>query len=141
MADKLIKHADKLCGAVHFVAWCAAAVLWALNWWRDGPAPSGPLYNSAKNFIGHLDILVHGSVQELSTKVAQGAAAWFSADLGASFTIAFGCIILLAGTVQWIGLGRLVQWTAARAGATVASALLGLYAVWAGGALFLWIAS
>ncbi len=86
---------------------------WAVSWWRYGPAPSGPLYYSAMKFIGRLDILVCGNAQELAIKVGHTASARLSADLGASFTVAFSCLILLAGTLQWFLLGRFVQWVAA----------------------------
>jgi hypothetical protein len=39
-------------------------------WWRNGPAPSGPLYNEAKHFIGRLDILVEAYIENLTIKRA-----------------------------------------------------------------------
>jgi hypothetical protein len=42
-----------------------------------------------------------------------------------------------AGTLQWFLLGKLVQWIAARKGATLGSAVLGAYTIWIGGCVFL----
>ena len=67
----------------------------------DGPAPSGPMYNEAKHFIGRLDISVEAYIENLTIKAGQAVSDWFSADLGASFTVTFAFMILLAGTLQW----------------------------------------
>lgn len=139
--DGLIAQADRMCVAIHVLAWFAAAVTWGVSWWRYGPDPSGPLYYSAMRFIGRLDILVRGNVEELTIKVGQTASAWLSTDLGASFTVAFACLILLAGSLQWFLLGRLVQWLAVHKGRKLAFAALGAYGAWAALALFLWVAS
>ncbi len=141
MADRIVGLADRICVTVHFFAWCAAAVTWGVKWAQEGPAPSGPLYYAAQTFISQVDVLVSGIVHELTVKVAQVASAWFSWDSGASLTIAFGGLILLAGTLQWFLLGRLVQWVAAYKSRVAALSILGLYSAWAAGALFLWVAS
>ena len=141
MADRVIGQADKVCIAFHFFAWCTAAITWAVKWSQGGPAPSGPLYYAAQTFISQVDVLVSGIVHELTVKVAQVGSTWFSWDSGASLTVTFACLILLAGTLQWFLLGKLVQWVAVRRGRAAALSILGLYAVWAAGALFLWVAS
>ena len=141
MADRVIGQADKVCIAFHFLAWCAAAITWAVKWTQGGPAPSGPLYYAAQTFISQVDVLASGIVHGLTVKVAQVASTWFSWDSGASLTVTFGSLILLAGTLQWFLLGRLVQWVAVRQGRVAAVSILGLYAAWTLGALFLWVAS
>lgn len=75
MPDRLIRHADKICVAVHTIAWLATAANWVVSWRRYGPAPSGPLYNEAMRFIGRLDILVRGNVEELTIWAGQRASA------------------------------------------------------------------
>jgi hypothetical protein len=140
MGDKLIRRVVQLLVALHLFAWLAGAVTWTMAW-REGRGPSGPLYNSAKDFIGSLDILVQCNVDQVSMKTAQNAATWFSMDLGALYAITFACLILLGGTLQWFLLGRLVQWVATRKGRAAALSILGVYGVWAAGALFLWVAA
>jgi hypothetical protein len=141
MADRIVGLADRICVAVHFLAWCAAAITWGVKWSQEGPAPAGPLYYAAQKFISQMDVLVSGGVHELTVKIAPVASAWFSWDGGASLTIIFACLIFLAGTVQWFLLGRLVQWVAARKGRVAALSILGVYGAWVAGALFLWVAS
>jgi len=85
--------------------------------------------------------LVRGNIEDLTIKIGQAASAWFSADLGTSFTVAFACLIFLAGSLQWFLLGRLVQWLAARKSKRFAFAVLGAYGMWAGLTIFLWVAS
>jgi hypothetical protein len=131
----------KICVVVHFLAWCAVATVWAVKWWSERPAPSGPRYNSAKDFIENLDILVYAGVHESTLAVGAAASAWLSADPGAALTITFAGGILLAGTLQWFLLGKLVQWVALHGGRRLAGVLLGLYGVWAAGGMFLWVAS
>jgi hypothetical protein len=141
MIDKVIANADKTCAALHVTAWFIVAVNWAVSWWHDGPAPSGPLYYSAMRFIGRLDILVRANIEELTIKVGQTVSALLSTDPGACFTVVFGVLILLAGTLQWFLLGRLVQWVAARRGRILAVGVLGVYGAWSALAVFLWVAS
>jgi hypothetical protein len=141
MRVRLIGQADRLCVAGHMLAWSAAAISWAVSWWRYGPEPSGPLYSSAMRFISRMDILVRGNVEELTIRIGQSASAWLSVDLGGCFTVAFACLILLAGTLQWFLLGRLVQWVAVRKSRVIAVGILGTYGVWAAAVTFLWVAS
>ena len=138
MGDKLIRRVAQLLVALHLFAWFAGAVTWTMDW-REGGGPSGPGYNSAKDFIGSLDILVQCNVDHVSMKTAQNAATWLSMDLGAWYAVTFAFLILLAGTLQWFLLGRLVQWVALRKGSVLALALLGFYGVWAAGVVFLWV--
>lgn len=99
----------------HFRGWIVVAVTWAL--------------------------FAHHMVHEWSMRTATTASTWFSADIGAWYTISFGMLILLAGTLQWYLLGRLVQWTAGRKGQRTALLLLAVYGLWAAAALFLWVAA
>jgi len=116
------------------------AATWALKWFREGPAPSGPSYNSAKEFISRLDVFAHHTVHEWPMRIATTASTWFSADLGACYTVSFAVLILLAGTLQWLLLGQLVQWADKRFGRKLSLALFGLFALWGLGSLILWIA-
>jgi hypothetical protein len=141
MTARLIVNADKTCAALHVLAWFIVAVNWAVSWWYYGPNPAGPLYISAMRFIGRLDILVRANVEELTIRLGQMVSAWLSIDLGACFTVAFGVLILLAGTLQWFLLGSLVQWLAARRGRILAVGVLGILGAWAALAAFLWIAT
>lgn len=141
MSNRLVERADRICVIIHFLAWCAAATTWGLNWLREGAAPSGPVYYSAQTFISRVDVLAYGVVYESTIKIAELTSAWFLWDSGATLTITFGCLILLAGTLQWFLLGRLVQWVSARKSRVAALALLGSYGVWAFGALLSWVAT
>jgi len=141
MADSLLKRSIKLCVAVHFVAWLAAAAAWGVKWWREGPAPSGPLYYSAHKFIERLDVLVYGVVHHLTINVSQIVSTRYSADVGASLMSVFAVLILIAGTLQWFLLGKLVVWIATHQGRGLALTVLGVYAIWTIRAVFLWTMS
>lgn len=140
MREEVIRLADRLCVVAHFLTWLAAAVTWSVNWWREGPAPSGPLYNSAFHFIGRVDALVFDMVREWTIKLGLSASNLLKVDLGACFNITFACLILATGSRQWFLLGRLVQWVAARKGPRFALVLLGTYCIWVAFAVFLWVA-
>ena len=76
-------------------------------WWRDGPAPSGPMYNEAKHLIGRLDILVEANIENLTIKAGQSVSEFqtgFLPNLGASFPVTFTFMILLEGTLQWFSI-------------------------------------
>lgn len=141
MGDRIISRASRFCAGLHLAAWVIVAAVWAINWWRAGPAPSGPLYYDGERFIHHIDILVYGVVYELTINISATAAAWLGTNTGACLTVTFAGLILLFGTVQWFLLGKLVQWVSVRSGRVPAIALLGLYGLWVGGATFLWLAS
>ena len=139
--DGLVARADKVCVAVHLVAWFVVALVWAVNWRLNGPSPSGPLFNFAYRFIGRIDYFVKAPIEDLTIKIGQLAAGWFSVDIGASFSVASACLILCGGTVQWFLLGKLAQWTAARKGIATGMTVLAIYALWIGASVFLWIAA
>ena len=141
MADRIVGHVGEVCVAAHFLAWCGAAITWVVNWAQYGPAPSGPIYNGAQEFISRVDILVSELAFELTIRIAPAVSQWFSWDIGACLTIGFAFLILLAGTAQWYVLGRLVRWVAERRGRRAALPILGAYGMWMAGALFLWIAA
>jgi hypothetical protein len=140
MCSRMIRNAAMLCAALHILAWCTVATVWTINWWRSGPAPAGPLYYDAEKFIHHIDIFVYDAAHGLSIKISQLAAIWLSADLGACLTITFAGLLLLAGSLQWFLLGRVVQWAMVHGGTTLALGLLGFYVLWIGGSTFLWVA-
>lgn len=117
--------------AAHFAAWLLTAALWLRNWAEEGPAPSGPAYNTAKHFIEHLDPFVWHTVQEWTIRIATS----FPTGMGTAFTITYAILILLAGTLQWFLLGRLIQWTDQRLGRKPTLTLFGLYALLAATAL------
>jgi hypothetical protein len=137
----LVARADKICAGIHLVAWLVVAAIWIVNWRLNGPSPSGPLFNSAYRFIGRIDYFVKAIIEDLTMRVGQTAAGWFSLDLGASSTIACAVLLLLAGTLQWFLLGKLAQWTAARKGTAAGLSVLGAYAIWIGASVFLWLAA
>jgi hypothetical protein len=129
-SGRLIRQADRLCIGVHALAWLVAAATWVVSWFKYGPAPSGPLYNSGFRFIGRLDVLVNSNVQELTIKAAQFISALFKVDIQPCFTLVYSGLILVAGTLQWFLLGRLVQWIDRRGRRYVAAGLLVLLAAW-----------
>jgi hypothetical protein len=73
--------------------------------------------------------------------IAPMMSSWFAASIGACLTLVFAVLILAAGTLQWLLLGTLAAWVGARKGTTLGLGVLGFYAVWIAGSLFLWIAS
>lgn len=139
--DLLLAKAVGLCITSHSVAWLAAATVWAFKWAREGPAPAGPLYYSAQTFIANVDILVYDFVHRLTMAIAPMMSSWLAVSIGACLTLVFAVLILAAGTVQWLLLGTLAAWVGARKGRTLGLVLLGFYAVWIAGSLFLWVAS
>lgn len=141
MAHNAVDNAPKICVAAHFVGWVMVAATWTVKWWREGPAPSGPLYNSAKEFIGRLDLFVHHTVHEWAMRIATTASTLLSADIGTWYTTSFGVLILLAGTLQWYLLGRFVQWVAERGWQRAALSILAVYGLWLAITLLLWVAA
>lgn len=137
----LVARADRICVGIHLIAWLVVAAVWIVNWRLNGPSPSGPLFNSAYRFIGRVDYLVKAAIEDLTMRVGQTASGWFSLDLGTSFTIACAVLLLLAGTLQWFLLGKLVQWAAAKKGIAAGLSVLGAYAIWIGASVFLWLAA
>ncbi len=141
----LVARADRICVAVHLLAWSAVAATWIVNWRQNGPSSSGPLFNFAYRFIGHIDYFVKAIVEDLTInigqKIGQMPARWFSVDFGASITVVCACLLLIGGTLQWFLLGKLAQWAAARKGTAAGFAVLGAYAIWIGTSVLLWIAA
>jgi hypothetical protein len=139
--NELVTRADKVCVAVHFLAWLVVTAVWIVNWHLNGPSPSGPLFNFAFHFIGRIDYVVKAIIDDLTIRIAQTAASWFTLDLGASFTLACASLLLIGGTLQWFLLGKLVQWTAEKKGITAGLSMLAIYAIWIGASVFLWVAA
>lgn len=126
---RAVHAAPKTCLAVHLAAWCAAVTAWTFIWRQQGPYPAGPPYNQTNDAIGNLDFLMYHTAHEWSLSIAIALSSW--ADLGATYIVAYAVLILLAGSLQWFLLGRLVQWVDLRLGRSAALSLLGIYGLWA----------
>lgn len=97
--------------AMHAFLWAAVMIVWVFAW-RAEPAPMGPSFNSAKQFISRVDVLVSPQIEGLTVSLTTRMAKWPVKDLGFAYTVLFGCLILLAGTIQWFLVGRLISWVA-----------------------------
>lgn len=139
MVDRRLLRPDVVAVVGHFLAWCVAVVVWTVSWIRYGPEPSNGWYSGAHKFIHHLDILVYGSVVEITTWTGYTFSAWLSIGPGACLAVLYPILILIAGSVQWLLLGRLLLWVTARFGRIPAAVLMGLYGLWGAGSLFLWL--
>jgi hypothetical protein len=122
MVSRFVRRADAVLATTHVLLWMVVMVVWFFAW-RVEPAPMGPPFNFAKRFISRIDILVSSPLDALSVSLAMMTARWFGTDLGLTFAVLFGCLILLAGTLQWFLIGRLVQWVAVKYGQTGALVL------------------
>jgi hypothetical protein len=111
MFRRFVQHADKALMAMHAFLWAAVMIVWVFAW-RAEPAPMGPSFNSAKQFISRVDVLVSPQIEGLTVSLATRMAKWPVKDLGLAYTVLFGCLILLAGTMQWFLVGRLISWVA-----------------------------
>jgi hypothetical protein len=140
MVSRLVSRATTALVAMHSLVWAVVVVVWFFAW-RVEPAPMGPPFDFAKRFLSRIDMLVSSPLDAVSVTAALRTAKWLGTDLGLTYAVLFGCLILLAGTLQWFLLGKLVQRVMARSGRTPAIAVLGLYGLWVGGATFLWVAS
>ena len=140
MVSRFVRRATAVLVAMHSLAWAVVMVVWFFAW-RVEPAPMGPPFNFAKRFLSRIDMLVSSPLDAVSVTAALKTAKWFGADLGLTYAILFGCLILLAGTLQWFLLGKFVQWVMVRSGRVPAIAIFRLYGLGVGGATFLWIAS
>ena len=105
----IVQHSVSICLGFHAVAWFSVAFAWVINWWKNGPAPSGPAYNLPREFLADIDFLFYHSAHEWSVQIATRAATWDLGDLGAWFTVTFGALICALGSLQWFLLGKLVQ--------------------------------
>lgn len=105
MVSRFLRRADAVLAAMHALLWTVVMIVWFFAW-RVEPAPMGPPFNFAKRFISRIDILVSGPLDSLSVSLALKMSKWFHTDLGLTFAVLFGCLILLAGTLQWLLLGR-----------------------------------
>lgn len=122
MLNRFVRRADAVLATMHVLLWTIVMIVWLFAW-RVEPAPMGRPFNLAKQFISRIDILVSSQLDDLSVNLAMKTAKWFGTDLGLTYTVLFGCLILLAGTLQWFLIGRLVQWVAAKYGRTRALVL------------------
>jgi tetrahydromethanopterin S-methyltransferase subunit G len=119
MISRFLKHADTALMATHAFLWMAVTIVWVFAW-RVESAPMGPPFGFARQFIGRVDVLVSPQIEELSVSLAIRIAKWSGKDLGLIYAVLFGCLILLAGTLQWFLIGRLIQWIASKYGQTSA---------------------
>jgi hypothetical protein len=119
MISRFVKHAHTAFLAAHASVWMAVMIVWAFAW-RVEPAPMGPSFNFAKKFIERVDVLISPQVEELSVRLAVWTAKWSGKDLGLIYTVLIGCLILLAGSLQWFLIGRFIQWIASKYGQTSA---------------------
>ena len=138
MFRKLLLHADRSFVAVHALAWSCVMVAWIFSW-RVEPAPVGPLFNFAKRFIGHIDLLVYFLTDKLALAVAVRSKGWVGADSRLVFTVAFACMILVSGTLQWYLLGRIIRWALMSHGQILAAILATVLLGWVGIQMVLWI--
>jgi hypothetical protein len=138
MTNKVIINADKVLISMHAVMWLAVSITWFVAW-REEPAPVGPSYRFAFKFISNIDALVSPQIEALSVRVASLGAQIFNANLGLTFAVLFGILMLFAGSIQWFLIGRFLQWTAKKYGQT-AFILLGVgVIVWVAWSLRQWI--
>jgi hypothetical protein len=117
MFNRFVQNADKVLIALHTFVWTAVMVVWVFAW-RNAPGPMGPPYSFAKQFISRVDVLIAPQMDALSVRLAMNTAKFGKADIGLTFTIIFGCMILLGGTLQWLLVGHLLRWIAAKYGKT-----------------------
>ena len=110
---------------MHGLLWAAVVVVWFFAW-RVQPEPMGPRFNFAKRFLSRIDAMISTPLDAFSAAAALKIAQWFSTDLGLTYVALFGVLILLAGTLQWLMVGRLVQWVAARYGPVGAVVISGV---------------
>jgi hypothetical protein len=115
MFPRFVQHADKALMSMHAFLWTAVMIVWVFAW-RVEPAPMGPPFGFAKQFISRVDALVSPQIEELSVSLATWMAKWPIKNLGLTYAILFGVLILLAGTLQWFLLGRFVRWIALKYG-------------------------
>jgi hypothetical protein len=117
MIGKFVRRAPTVLVIIHGLLWATVMAVWFFAW-RNQPEPMGPSFNFAKRFLSRIDILVSSPLDGFSVTAALNIAKWIGTDLGLGYTILFGVLILLAGTVQWFLIGRLVQWVATKFGDT-----------------------
>jgi hypothetical protein len=137
MSNRILRHAPTLFVTMHCFLWGAVMVVWILAW-RVEPVPGGPPFNFAKKFIGRIDCVGSGLVEVLSVKLALAVAKYLGTDLGLSYAIFFGVLILLAGTFQWFALGWLTRRLADKYGKKYATFLCFGLATGVSLAFFLW---
>ena len=114
---RVVQYMGKVLLATHAFLWAAVVSVWIFAWHHKSP-PMGPTFNFAKRFISRIDALISPQTEELSVSLAMWTAKWSGVDLGLAYSLLFGCLILLAGTLQWYLLGRLVQLIAFKYGQT-----------------------
>jgi hypothetical protein len=129
--------ADKVFFGAHALVWCLVMVVWIVAWQRVR-GPIHPEFNTSKRFLGTVDILVYLNVDALSFRIATLTPGLRSLDVGLTYVLLLSSLMLLAGSVQWFLIGRLVQWTCSRYGTRLAKYLTAAIAIWVGFAAFSW---
>lgn len=117
MINRFVQHADRALLIIHSVFWIAVTIVWVFAW-RVEPAPMGPPYGFARVFISRIDALVSPQMETLSVNLAMSLSRHGLPNIGLTFAILFGVLILLGGSLQWLLIGRLIRWIAAKYGQT-----------------------
>jgi hypothetical protein len=97
-----------------------------------------PEFNTSKTFLARVDILIYLNVDELSFRLATLASRLFSFDVGLTYVLLLSGLFLLAGSLQWFLIGRLLQWTCSKYGTRLAKCLSAVVAIWTVFAAFSW---
>lgn len=116
---RVVQYMGKVLVATHAFLWATVVSVWIFAWHHESP-PMGPTFNFAKRFISRIDALISPQTDELSVSLAMQTAKWSRVDLSLAYSVLFGCLILLSGTLQWYLLGRLLQFIASKYGQTSA---------------------
>jgi hypothetical protein len=135
--SRFVPSAHKVLSVGHAVLWCIVMLVWVVAW-QTVHAPIHPEFNNAKHFIGAVDVLVYLNVDDFSWRLAINVAHWFNADIGLVCTLSFSGLILLAGSLQWFLIGRLIQWTFAKYGPRLAKYLTVAVILWTCSFALLW---
>ncbi len=139
--SRFVQRADRFFCAVHAVIWCIVMVVWSVAWQRVH-APIHPEFNTAKDFLGAVDILVYLNVDELSFRLATLPTSWlhWQGDWGLAYVVIFAALMLLAGSLQWFLIGRLTRWTCSEYGPRLAKYLVAGITIWIAYSAFVWVA-
>jgi hypothetical protein len=110
-----VLYADRVLLTMHGFFWMAVTIVWAYAW-RIEPAAAGPPYRFATQFISRVDALISPQIEILSVSWAMWLSRHGLPNVGLTFAILFGILILLGGSLQWFLMGRLIRWIADKYG-------------------------
>ena len=97
-------------------------VVWMFAW-RVEPVPWGPPFGFAKQFIDRIDCVGSAIVELLSFNLAREVTKHFCTNLGLNYTIFYGVLTLVVGTLQWYAIGKATKWVAEKYGKTYGALL------------------